>query len=275
MFDVQAKRIHEYKRQHLKTLHILHLYLELKAGRLRDMPPQTFIFAGKAAPSYYMAKLMIRLVHAVGEMVNHDPEINDLLKVVFMPDFNVKNAQRLYPAADLSEQISMAGKEASGTGNMKFALNGALTIGTLDGANVEIREAVGEEHFFLFGLNAAEVVDKKMSYNPDKLYQENDHLGRLLDTLVSGKLSGGDSELFRPIYDNLRWQDPYLLLADFDAYHQCYMQVLEVWKDPENWSRHSIFNSARMGRFSADRSIVDYCKKIWQIKTLHEPLQPA
>jgi len=229
------------------------------------MPPQTFIFAGKAAPSYHMAKLIIRLIHAIGELIHQDSKLNGLLKVIFMPDFNVKNAQRLYPAANLSEQISMAGKEASGTGNMKFALNGALTIGTLDGANVEIREAVGEENFFLFGLNAEEVQQHKPRHRPYEVYEQNQAIRQVLDFLVSGELAGGDRQLFRPIYDNLLQQDPYLVLTDFASYHQCYLGALEVWKQPEQWNRQSILNTARMGPFSCDRSVQDYCDRVWNI----------
>ncbi|MEK6482508.1 glycogen/starch/alpha-glucan phosphorylase [Catalinimonas sp. 4WD22] len=265
LFDMQAKRIHEYKRQHLKIIHILYLYLEIKAGRLSDMPAQTFFFAGKAAPSYHMAKLIIRLIHGVAELIEQDAEVRHRLKVVFIPDFNVKNAERLYPSANLSEQISLAGKEASGTGNMKFALNGALTIGTLDGANVEIREAVGEENFFLFGLSIEEVENMRSSYSPKNLYEENDIIRRLLDLLVSGELSRGDQHLFRPLYDDLMGKDAYFLLADFFSYHESYMHVLHTWRNKQKWNHMSVLNVAQMGKFAADRSIQDYCKKIWHI----------
>ena len=265
MFDIQAKRMHEYKRQHLKILHILHLYLELKDGKLADMPKQVFIFAGKAAPSYHMAKLIIRLIHAVGNLINHDPQINDRLKVAFMPDFNVKNAQRLYPAANLSEQISLAGKEASGTGNMKFALNGALTIGTLDGANVEIREAVGNEHFFLFGMSSYEVSRRRGHYQPQPLYEQIPELRRLLDFLQTSALTRNDSSLFSALRDNLLWKDPFMVLADFVSYHERYMDVLNYWHKPADWNRSSIINVSRMGFFSADRSVHDYCQKVWDV----------
>jgi starch phosphorylase len=265
MFDIQAKRIHEYKRQHLKILHILHLYLELKAGKLTDMPRQAFIFAGKAAPSYHMAKLIIRLIHAVSELVNRDSSIQNHLKVVFMPDFNVKNAQRLYPAANLSEQISLAGKEASGTGNMKFALNGALTLGTLDGANVEIREAVGDEHFFLFGMSTEEVQARKSHYQPQAIYAQNPELRRLLDYLLTSQLTSGELDLFRTVHNNLVWHDPFMVLADFQSYHQRYLDVLAYWQQPVSWNRSSVMNVSRMGYFSADRSVRDYCEKIWGI----------
>jgi len=267
MFDIQAKRIHEYKRQHLKILHILHLYLELKAGKLTHMPPQAFVFAGKAAPSYHMAKLIIRLIHAVADLVNKDTSIQNRLKVAFMPDFNVKNAQRLYPAANLSEQISLAGKEASGTGNMKFALNGALTLGTLDGANVEIREAVGDAHFFLFGMSTEEVQARKANYQPQAMYAQNPEIRRLLDYLLTSQLTRGELELFRAMHDNLVWHDPFMVLADFQSYHQRYLDVLDYWQQPVSWNRSSIMNVSRMGYFSADRSVRDYCEKIWEIPT--------
>lgn len=269
LFDIQAKRIHEYKRQHLKVLHILSLYLQLKEGALHDLPAHTFIFAGKAAPGYFMAKLIIKLIHAVANLVNHDPEVRDLLKVVFLPDFNVKNAQHLYPAADLSEQISLAGMEASGTGNMKFALNGALTVGTLDGANVEIREEVGEDNFFLFGLNAEEVLTTKASaYQPHPLYEGNEQLREVLDFLVSGALSQGDTQLFKPLYDHLLWQDTFMALADFPSYLKCQEQIRKLWLQPREWTRKSILNVAHMGKFSSDRSIQEYCKLIWKVEPI-------
>lgn len=269
LFDVQAKRIHEYKRQHLNVLHILSLYLRLKKGEVNDMVPYTFIFAGKAAPGYFMAKLIIRLINAVAEVINHDTDIQEQLKVVFIPDFNVKNAQHLYPAADLSEQISVAGMEASGTGNMKFALNGALTIGTLDGANVEIRQEIGEDNFFLFGLTAEQVQATKSSgYQPQSIYEQNRQLREVLDYIVSGALSHVDTQLFRPLYENLLWQDPYLVLADYQAYVEGQEQVRQLWLRPQEWTRKAILNVARMGKFSSDRSIQDYCKRIWNIEPI-------
>jgi starch phosphorylase len=267
LFDIQVKRIHEYKRQHLKVLHILSLYLRLKKGETEDIVPTAFIFAGKAAPGYMMAKLIIRLITAVGELVNNDEEVNDKLKVVFLPNFNVKQAQQVYPAADLSEQISMAGKEASGTGNMKFALNGALTVGTLDGANVEILEEVGEENFFLFGQTTEEVQETKAKgYHPYRYYEQNEDLKEVLDFLISGELADGDHELFRPIYDNLLQQDPYQLLKDYESYVQCQQEVHRAWQNPREWAKMSILNVARMGKFSSDRSIKDYCENIWKVK---------
>jgi starch phosphorylase len=267
LFDVLVKRIHEYKRQHLKTLHILTLYLRLKRDPQADVPARTFIFGGKAAPGYFMAKRIIKLVTATGDLVNHDPAVRDRLKVVFFPDFNVKNAHFIYPAADLSEQISTAGKEASGTGNMKFSLNGALTIGTLDGANVEIREEVGAENFFLFGLTAAEVTEvKTCGYRPRDHYDQNATLREAIDFIASGALDSGDAELFRPIVENLLNHDPFLLLADYQAYVDAQDCVSALWRDPHAWTRQSILNTARMGKFSSDRSIRDYCEYVWRVR---------
>lgn len=268
LFDVQVKRIHEYKRQHLAALHILALYLRLRAKPDADVPARTFIFGGKAAPGYFMAKRIIKLISSISELVNNDPVVRDRLKVVYFPDFNVKNAQFIYPAADLSEQISTAGKEASGTGNMKFALNGALTIGTLDGANVEIREEVGAENFFLFGLTADEVVElKRRGYRPRDHYEKNETLREVIDFIASGELGRGDADLFRPIVENLVESDPFLLLADYQAYIDAQERVSALWRDQRAWTRQSILNSARMGKFSSDRSIRDYCERIWKIQT--------
>lgn len=269
LFDIHVKRIHEYKRQHLKVLHILSLYLRLKNGKGKDISPTAFIFGGKAAPGYFMAKRIIKLITSVADLINNDPEVNKVLKVVFLPNFSVKLAQHVYPAADLSEQISMAGKEASGTGNMKFSLNGALTIGTLDGANVEIREEVGEKNFFLFGLTTEEVQEtKKAGYHPYKIYEQNEELREVMDFLISGKLSNGDKELFRPIYDNLLQQDPYLLLKDYKSYIEAMDDIHKVWKDQNEWAKRSILNVANMGKFSSDRSIADYCDDIWKVETV-------
>jgi glycogen phosphorylase len=267
MFDIQVKRIHEYKRQHLNVLNILTRYLRIKHNPSIDIVPRTFIFGGKAAPGYHTAKLMIKLINSVGDMINSDPDVKDRLKVVFFPDFNVTNAQHIYPAADLSEQISTAGKEASGTGNMKFSMNGALTIGTLDGANVEIREEVGDDNFFLFGLTATQVEESKRNgYNPHFIYDHNDELREVINMINSGSFSKGDCNLFKLITDNLLWHDPFMLMADYPLYIACQDLVAKTWKNTSDWNRMAIMNVARMGKFSSDRSIQDYCEKIWKVK---------
>ena len=265
LFDIQAKRIHEYKRQHLNILHIITQYLRLKDNPDAPITPRTFIFGGKAAPGYALAKLIIRLINAVGDVVNADSDVRGRLRVAFVPDFNVMTAQHVYPAADLSEQISTAGKEASGTGNMKFALNGALTIGTLDGANIEIRNEVGPENFFTFGLTAEEVAAlQAQGYDPSQIYRDNAELRQALDRCADGTFSRGDATLFRPLVDNLLHRDPFLVLADYAAYIVCQEEVSRAYKDPELWARMSILNVARMGKFSSDRSIRDYCRVIWR-----------
>lgn len=267
MFDIQVKRIHEYKRQHLNVLHIITLYNRIKANPNLDIVPRTFIFGGKAAPGYFMAKLMIKFITAVGDVVNSDPDVRNRLKVVFLPDYNVTFGQRVYPAAELSEQISTAGKEASGTGNMKFSMNGALTIGTLDGANIEIREEVGAENFFLFGLQTSEVYAlKAQGYNPWDYYNSNENLKAVLDLVASGHFSHGDTNLFRPLLDNLLYGDPFLLLADYQSYIDCQDQVSEAYRNQDHWTRMSILNTARMGKFSSDRAIREYCEDIWKVQ---------
>lgn len=267
LFDIQVKRIHEYKRQHLNVLHIITLYCRLKRNPELPIPPQAFIFGGKAAPGYFMAKRIIKLINAVGDVVNNDPDVNNFLRVAFVPDFNVKNAELIYPAADLSEQISTAGKEASGTGNMKFTLNGALTIGTLDGANVEIREEVGSENFFLFGLTEAEVDRvKREGYRPSACIENDPQLAEVMHLIASGHFSHGDTEVFRPLLDNLCQHDPFLVLADYGDYIACRDKVAEAWKDQEQWTRMSILNTARAGKFSSDRAIREYCDDIWHVQ---------
>lgn len=269
LFDIQVKRLHEYKRQHLNALHIITLYLHIKHNPGLDVVPRTFIFGGKAAPGYFMAKRIIKLITSIGDVVNNDPDTKGKLQVVFFPDFNVKNAQFIYPAADLSEQISTAGKEASGTGNMKFSMNGALTIGTLDGANVEIREEVGAENFFLFGLTAGDVSRmRSQGYNPRSYYEANLQLRQTMDAMVSGQFSSGDPELFRPIFDHLIAHDDYMLLADYQPYVDCQIKVSHTYRDQAAWRKMSILNVARMGKFSSDRSIREYCEKIWDAKPL-------
>ncbi|MFN3007474.1 glycogen/starch/alpha-glucan phosphorylase [Mycolicibacterium wolinskyi] len=266
LFDIQVKRIHEYKRQHLNVLHIITLYHRLKQNPGLAISPRAFIFGGKAAPGYFLAKRIIKLINAVADTVNTDPAVNQFIKVAFVPNFNVQNAQLIYPAADLSEQISTAGKEASGTGNMKFMLNGALTIGTLDGANVEMRDEVGAENFFLFGLTEADVTRvKAQGYRPADYITTNDELAAVLGLIELGQFSGGDTEVLRPIVDSLRNSDPFLVLADYAEYIACQDRVSAVWRDTDAWTRMSILNSARSGKFSSDRAITEYCDDIWGV----------
>jgi starch phosphorylase len=267
LFDVQVKRIHEYKRQILNVLHIITLYNRIKKNPGGDIVPRTIILAGKAAPGYAMAKLIIKLINSVADLVNKDADVGDRLKVVFLADYNVSLAQRIIPAADLSEQISTAGKEASGTGNMKLAMNGALTIGTLDGANIEIREAVGAENFFLFGLTVEEAMQLKTTgYNPRNYYQNNAELREAIDLIASGCFSPKNPNLFQPIVESLSLKDEYLNLADYQAYIDCQERVSQAFRDTQNWARMSILNVARMGRFSSDRAIREYCQEIWQVE---------
>jgi starch phosphorylase len=264
MFDIQVKRIHEYKRQHLNALHVIALYNRLRRNPSLDLPARTVIFGGKAAPGYFMAKLIIRLITGVAEVVNADPAVAGRLAVVYLPGFNVKNGERVYPAAELSEQVSTAGREASGTGNMKFAMNGALTIGTLDGANVELRDAVGPENFFLFGLRVEEVAAvRARGYRPRTHYETNAELREALDQIASGTFSRGDASLFRPLVDALLDRDDFLVLADFEAYVACQDAVAAVYRDRDRWTRMSILNVARTGWFSSDRAIREYCEQIW------------
>jgi starch phosphorylase len=269
LFDIQAKRIHEYKRQHLNVLHIVTLYNAIKQDPATDIVPRTFVFGGKAAPGYFMAKLIIKLINSVGAVVNRDPDVAGRLKVVFVPDYNVKVAQRIYPGADLSEQISLAGKEASGTGNMKFSMNGALTIGTLDGANVEIREEVGPENFFLFGLTAPEVHHLwAEGYHPRDYYHADRQLKEAIDLIASGFFAHGDPELFRPLVDHLLEHDEYMLLADYRSYVDCQASVSNAFRDARHWTRMSVLNVARIGKFSSDRSIDEYCRDIWRVEPM-------
>jgi glycogen phosphorylase len=271
LFDIQVKRIHEYKRQHLNILHVIALYHRLKNGGW-DGVPRTFIFGGKAAPSYRMAKLMIKLITSVSEVLNRDAAVRDRIQVVFLPNFNVSTGQQVYPAAELSEQISTAGKEASGTGNMKFSMNGALTIGTLDGANIEIREEVGAENFFLFGLTAEEVTAAQCNgYRPLDYYASDPELREVIHLIRSGFFSRGDAGLFRPLIDSLLERDPYMVLADFRSYSECQKRVDSTYTDQERWTRMSILNSARSGKFSSDRTIREYCQEIWRVERV--PIQ--
>ena len=267
LFDVQVKRIHEYKRQHLNVLRIVAEYCRMKRNPMYRPFPRAYLFGGKAAPGYFMAKRIIKLINAVGATINADPEVNRFMRVAFIPDFNVQRAQFIYPAGDLSEQISLAGKEASGTGNMKFMMNGAVTIGTLDGANIEIREEVGAEHFFLFGLTAGEVERvKREGYRPMAFIEQDPRIAEALELLAAGHFSNGDREVFFPVVENLKWDDPYLVLADFAAYCACQDEVSAAAADEERWTRLSIMNTARSGLFSSDRAIREYASEIWGVK---------
>ena len=267
IFDVMVKRLHEYKRQLLKVLHTIWLYQQVKARRVDLVRPRTIIIGGKAAPGYFMAKLIIKLVHSVGRVIDADPQTAGRIRLIFPVNFNVSNAQRIYPAADISEQISMAGKEASGTGNMKMALNGAVTVGTLDGANIEIRDRVGAENFFLFGLSAEEVFEtKKNGYRPIDRYHDDLELRAVIDAIAGGQFSNGDRDLFRPIVDALLYHDEYLHMADFRAYVDCSERSATAFEDRSQWTRMSILNAARSGFFSSDRTIREYCADIWKVE---------
>jgi starch phosphorylase len=268
MFDVQIKRIHEYKRQLLNVLHVVTRYNRIRDGRGDQMVPRTVIFSGKAAPGYAMAKLIITLIHSVADVVNHDPAIGDRLKVVFIPDYSVSNAERIVPAGDLSEQISTAGTEASGTGNMKLALNGALTIGTLDGANVEMKTEVGDDNIFIFGMTADEVAARyARGYNPWDIYGSDMELRQALDMIAGGYFSPGARHRFRPIFDALTAQgDHFLVLADYASYMACQERVDALYRDGDEWARRAILNVAGMGKFSSDRTILEYAEAIWNVK---------
>lgn len=274
MFDVQVKRIHEYKRQLLMVLYIITLYSRIKREPNVEILPRTFIFGGKAAPGYYLAKLIIRLINSVAEVVNNDAAVAGRLKVAFLANYSVSLGQMVYPAANLSEQISTAGKEASGTGNMKFAMNGALTIGTLDGANIEIREWVGEENFFLFGMTAQQVYELKAKrYKPWDYYHTNWELKEVIDRIAAGDFSRDQPDLFKPLLDSLLYHDEYMLLADYQSYIDCQEQVSKAYQDPYNWTRMSILNTARMGYFSSDRTIHEYCDDIWKVEPVKIDLE--
>ena len=269
MFDVHVKRIHEYKRQLLNALHIIALYHRIISGNDREVTPRTVIFAGKAAPSYFKAKLIIKLITSIAEVVNNDPRVDGKLKVAFIPNYNVSLAEKIIPAADLSEQISTAGTEASGTGNMKFSLNGALTIGTLDGANIEILEEVGKENIFIFGLTAEEAEYERLhkSRTPYEIYEQNPVVKRIIDSIRDGMFSYGDKDLFQPIVDDLlNENDTYLLLLDLESYLDCQKKIGQEFRNKKLWTEKSILNVARMGKFSSDRTIKDYARDIWGIK---------
>jgi len=269
LFDVQVKRIHQYKRQHLNALQIIAQYLRIKNGAKKCKVPRTIIFGGKAAPGYFMAKLMIRFINGIADVVNSDPDMDGLLRVVFLPDYNVKLGEIVYPATDLSEQISTAGKEASGTGNMKFAMNGALTIGTLDGANVELRDLVKKENFFLFGKTESEIMDlKNNNYSPKTFIDQCPELNEVLRLIEIGHFSNGDKELFKPLLNSLTGHDPFFVMADFEDYLNKQDEVSKCWNNKKSWNKMALLNTARSGIFSSDRSIREYCKSIWKVSPM-------
>jgi len=268
LFDVQVKRIPEYKRQLMCALHVVHLYRQVKFEGA-EIQPRTVLIGGKAAPGYARAKQHIKLINDVARVVNTDPDTQDVLRLVFLPNYNVSFAERVIPAADLSEQISMAGKEASGTGNMKFQMNGALTIGTLDGANIEIREEVGAENFFLFGLDAAEVTDLKRSgYVPGAAIARTPELEAALDLLHAGYFNREDPSVHREVVRYLRHEDPYMVCHDFGSYVRTQGEVDAAYRDPARWLRSAAVNIASSGKFSSDRSIHEYAKRIWGLEAL-------
>jgi starch phosphorylase len=276
MFDVQVKRIHEYKRQLLKILHCIHLYNKIKDGNKKDFVPRAVLIAGKSAPGYYMAKLLIKFFNNVAAIINRDPDTKGLLEIHFLPNYRVSLAEFIIPAADLSEQISTAGTEASGTGNMKFALNGALTIGTMDGANIEIREQVGIDNIFIFGLLTKEVEELRQSgYNPWDYYNKSPDLKRVIDLISSGFFSPEEPHLFTPIYDTLlKHGDRYMVMADFDSYIDCQTKIEHIYaNDKSAWIKKSILNVANMGKFSSDRAIQEYADEIWDVKPVNVSLE--
>lgn len=275
LVDVQIKRLHEYKRQLLNALHVVRLYLDAKRDPKALAAPRTVLFGAKAAPGYRVAKLIIKLINGIADVVNGDVDLQGRLRVAFLPNYRVSLAERIIPASDLSEQISTAGKEASGTGNMKLSMNGSLTIGTLDGANVEIRDAVGAENFFLFGLTTEEVIDRQRTgYSPRAVYDENPRLREVIDLIASGFFSSEDPTLFRPLTDHLLDHDTYMLLADFDAYVKCQGEVSKAYLDPPKWHSMAVKNIAKMGMFSSDRTIREYAKEIWGAEPVKVHLRP-
>ena len=277
LFDVMAKRLHEYKRQLLKLLHVVTLYNRIKADPAAAVTPLTVIFGAKAAPSYQLAKRIIKLINSVASVVNADPDVAGRITIVFLPDYNVSISELVMPAGDISEQISLAGKEASGTGNMKLALNGAVTVGTLDGANIEIRDRVGADNFFLFGLTADEATTlRQRGYSPAAYYRDDAELKAAIDALTSGAFSGGDREAFEPVIASLRQWDEYMVLADYRPYLDCHDQAAgPAWADQDRWTRMSILNTARSGFFSSDRTVRGYCRDIWHAEPVPVPPHSA
>ncbi len=270
LLDCQVKRLHEYKRQLLNVLHVITLYNRIREGRVDEtFTPRTVLFSGKAAPGYYLCKLIIKLIHAVGDVIAANPVAREKLQVIFVPNYSVSLAGRIIPAADLSEQISTAGFEASGTGNMKFTLNGALTIGTLDGANVEIREQVGDENFFLFGLKAEEVMAMSSGYNPQEYYEKDPELRQAINQILEGHFSPESQALFHPIVRSILDRDRFFVMADYSSYISCQEKVADVYKDKDKWTKMAILNVARSGKFSSDRAIREYAEKIWHISPVH------
>jgi starch phosphorylase len=270
MFDVQVKRIHEYKRQLLNLLHVITRYNRIRDRKERTGVPRVVVFSGKAAPGYRMAKLIIRLIHGVAEIVNHDEAVGDELKVVFIPNYGVSNAERIIPACDLSEQISTAGTEASGTGNMKLALNGALTIGTLDGANIEIQAEVGQENIFIFGMTAEEVAARRAAgYDPWRHYDADPELRQALEMIATGYFTPDDPHLLRDVYNSLTaGGDPFMVLADYPSYLACQEQVDRLYLEPDQWARRAILNVAGMGPFSSDRTALEYAREVWKVEAV-------
>jgi starch phosphorylase len=272
MFDVQVKRIHEYKRQLLNVLHVIHLYDRIKRGETANWTPRCVLFGGKAAPGYFMAKRVIKLINNVADVVNRDPDVGDMLKVAFLPNYRVSAMEVIAPATDLSEQISTAGKEASGTGNMKFMMNGAVTIGTFDGANIEILEEVGPENFFLFGLTAEEVESRRLGYDPNALISDDPDFARVMWLLECGHFSQFERGVFDPIVAAIRSPaDPWMIAADFRSYVFAQRRAAEAYKDEERWTRMSLINAACSGRFSTDRTMLDYNRDIWKL----QPVPPV
>ena len=263
----QVKRIHEYKRQLLNVLHVIHLLQRIRRGDTENWTPRNVIIGGKAAPGYFMAKVIIKLINNVAEVVNSDPRTEGLLRLVFLPNYNVSVMETLCPGSDLSEQISTAGKEASGTGNMKFMINGALTIGTLDGANIEIREAVGEDNFFLFGLDAEEVNQMRFNYEPSTIINNDEHLREVMAVLNSGQFNASEPGIFNPIINAIMSQhDPWMTAADFSGFVAAQSRVSTTYRDQQQWTRMSILNTAYSGRFSSDRTIREYNDEIWHLE---------